>query len=152
MFEIDVTSNAVQATRGLLKRLRNFGPALSEVGAYLELKAKRRFINEVAPNGTPWAPLKPSTLRRKKTRGYAIRDKKKVKIQHPTVILRETGGLAASIGFNVSGDEVRVAPALKYGIFHQTGTTKMTARPFMGFEEDDANRIGQIFKDHVEGA
>lgn len=135
MFEIDVSSNAVRATGNLVARLQDIKPPLAETGALLERKAKLRFAKQKDPTGKPWAPLRPATLKRKKTKA----------------ILRETGSLAASIAFAVSGNEVRVKPSVAYGIFLQTGTRKMEPRPFMGFEADDSQKIGQIFRDHLEG-
>lgn len=135
MLEINVSTNGVRALDDVQAKLRNFRPALGEVGAYLERKAKLRFVKQQAPDGTKWAPLKPSTLLSKKTR----------------TILRETGNLVNSIAFNVGADEVRIKPSAEYGIFHQTGTKNMVARPFMGFEPDDAANIQQIFEDHIGG-
>jgi len=137
MFEIDVTDSAVKATGNLVARLQDLNAPLGETGALLERKAKLRFTKQQDPGGKPWAPLQPATLKRKKTKA----------------ILRETGSMAASIAFNVSGDEVRVKPSVSYSIFHQVGAPgrKLPARPFMGFEADDAAQIGQIFRDHLEG-
>lgn len=135
MLEINVSTNGVRALDDVQSRLKNFRPALGEVGAYLERKAKLRFVKQQAPDGTKWAPLKPSTLLSKKT----------------NTILRETGNLVNSIAFNVGADEVRIKPSAEYGIFHQTGTKNMVARPFMGFEPDDAANIQQIFEDHIGG-
>ena len=135
MLEIDVSTNSVRAVDEVQAKLRNFRPALGEVGAYLERKAQQRFKQQRDPTGKPWADLKPATWARKKTR----------------MILQEStsGGLLGSSAFNVGADEVRIKPSAKYGIFHQTGTKNMGARPFMGFEPDDAGRIAQIFEDHL---
>ena len=135
MLEIDVSTNGVRALDEVQSRLKNFRPALGEVGAYLERKAQLRFKMQRDPTGKPWADLKPATWARKKTK----------------MILQEStsGGLLGSIAFNVGADEVRIKPSAEYGIFHQTGTKNMVARPFMGFEPDDAGRITQIFEDHL---
>jgi len=135
MLEIDVSTNEVRALEDVQARLRNLRPALGEVGTYLERKAKLRFVKQQAPDGSKWAPLQPSTLLSKKTR----------------TILRETGNLVNSIAFNVGTDEVRIKPSAEYGIFHQVGTKHMVARPFMGFEPDDAANIAEIFQDHIGG-
>jgi phage virion morphogenesis protein len=140
MFEIDVSSSAVRAADNLVARLQNLNAPLAETGALLERKAKQRFTKQQDPSGKPWAPLQPATVREKKRLGKS------------SSILSRDKILAASIAFNVSGSEVRVKPSVEYGIFHQTGTRKgLPARPFMGFEADDAPRIGQIFRDHLEG-
>lgn len=135
MLDVNVSTNGVQALEDVQRRLKNLRPALGQVGTYLERKAKVRFVKEQTPDGSKWAPLKPSTLSRKKTRA----------------ILRETGNLVNSIAFTVGTDEVRIKPSAEYGIFHQTGTRKMVARPFMGFEPDDEANIGEIFQDYIGG-
>lgn len=141
MFEIDVTSSAVRATDNLVAKLQNLNAPLAETGAYLERKAKLRFLAQKDPSGKPWAPLKPATIAEKKRLGKSSN------------ILSRDKILAASIAFNVSGNEVRVKPSVEYGIFHQVGAPgrKLPARPFMGFEADDGANIGQIFRDHLEG-
>jgi len=152
MFEIDVTDSAVKATGNLVSRLQDLSAPLGESGALLERKAVIRFVKQQDPGGKPWAPLRPETLAKKKT-GFTYRNKQRVIIpsKFRGTILRETGSLAASIAFAVSGNEVRVKPSVDYGIFGQLGTRKQAARPFMGFEADDAAQIGQIFRDHLEG-
>ncbi|MBD1918898.1 MULTISPECIES: phage virion morphogenesis protein [Cyanophyceae] len=140
MFEIDVSSSAVRAADNLVARLQNLNAPLAKTGALLENKAKKRFQSQKDPGGKPWAPLKPATVAEKKRLGKA------------SSILTRDALLSASIAFNVSGNEVRVKPSEEYGIFHQTGSKKaLPARPFMGFEADDPDKIGQIFRDHLEG-
>ena len=168
MLEIDVTDSAVKATGNLVGRLQNFNGPLGETGALLERKAKNRFTSQKDPSGKPWKPLAASTVAAKKQLGKS------------SSILSSDKILANSIFFNVSGNEVRVKPSVDYGIFHQLGTKAykirpknakalafmaaggmafaksvnhpgLPARPFMGFEADDADKIGQIFRDHLEG-
>jgi phage gpG-like protein len=121
-----------------------------------------RFVTQTAPDGSKWAPLSANTLASKKTRA----------------ILRESGGLAASIGFRVTGNAVIVKPSMDYAIFHQLGTKPYTirpkrkkllafqaagglafakevnhpgipARPFMGFEAGDADAITKILAGYI---
>ena len=133
-FEIDLST--IRAIGDVADRLRDFGPALAETGAYLERTTKQRFLDEKDPDGKPWAPLKPSTLRQKKT----------------NAILRETSTLAASITFlPPTQDSVRVVAGVEYGVFHQTGTKKMVARPFLGINNADVEAIKGIFSDHIQG-
>lgn len=141
MFEIDVTDSAVRAADNLVARLQNLNAPLAETGAYLENRAKDRFQFQKDPSGKPWAPLRPATVAEKKRLGKSSN------------ILTRDALLSASIAFAVSGNEVRVKPSEDYGIFHQLGVKKrnLPARVFMGFESSDPDRIGQIFRDHLEG-
>ena len=133
MFEIDLSTDNNLAA--LARKLSSYQQPLEETGAYLENRAKTRFLTQKDPTGKAWAPLRPSTLRRKKTRA----------------ILRETGVMAASISWLVSGATVRVRPSVDYALLHQLGAKRMPARPFMGFESGDPAAIGKIFRGYIEG-
>ena len=138
MIEINVDTNAATILDGYADKLKSFREPLGLVGAYLERKANIRFVTQTDPTGKKWAPLRPSTLARKKA-GLPI--------------LTNTGNLRASIAFLPPSDkEVRVKPSVRYGIYHQTGTKRMVARPFMGFEKGDAEAISRIIKRYLENA
>jgi phage virion morphogenesis protein len=132
MFDVNLQGNLANFDK-VAKLLGNPGPALGQIGGYLERKAKLRFNSQTAPDGKNWAPLKPSTLRTKKTRA----------------ILRETSAMVNSIAFRVAGDTVVVKPSVDYALYHQVGTSKMVARPFMGFEPGDAEAISKILADYI---
>lgn len=127
------TLKAIKRQANRAKRLRT---PLRRAGLWMERSTKLNFVKESDPDGKPWAPLKPSTLRSKKTNAK----------------LRETGALIASIAMQgPSGNQVRVVAGQEYGIWHQTGTSRMVARPFMGFsEEKDIPKITKIFEDYFE--
>jgi phage virion morphogenesis protein len=135
MLEITIQGQGFAKIDQLASRLQNLEQPLAEVGAYLERKAKLRFVTESDPSGKKWAPLRPSTLRYKKT----------------NAILRETGAMAASIAFNVSRNAVTVKPSVDYAIFHQTGAARMAARPIMGFEAGDPEAIAGIISGYLGG-
>lgn len=133
MFDITIGGEGFSQFNDLARKLKTLEQPLGEVGAYLERKAKLRFVAETAPDGRKWAALRPSTLRYKKTR----------------TILRESGAMAASIAFKVSRNAVTVKPSVNYAIYPQLGTDRMPARPFMGFEPSDPQAIAQIIADYL---
>lgn len=137
MFEISIQGQGFSQFDDLAGKLKSLDRPLGEVGAFLERKAKLRFVAESAPDGTKWAALRPSTLRYKKTR----------------TILRETGAMSASIAFRVSGNAVIVKPSVDYAIYHQLGAParNLPARPFMGFGAGDPEAIAQIIADYLGG-
>ena len=100
----------------------------------MERETRLNFARESDPDGKPWTPLRPSTLRRKRTRA----------------ILRETGSLAASVMMQgPSGRRVRIVVGVAYGIYHQTGTVRMAQRKILGISEDrHVPKIRQIFERH----
>lgn len=80
--------------------------------------------DESGRTGT-WTPLKPSTVKQReryKGAGYGTRP-----------ILERTGALKQSIQPKTWTGELAfgVTVGEKYGVYHQTGTSKMPARPFL---------------------
>lgn len=68
------------------------------------------FSKEQAPSGARWAPLK---VRRGK-------------------ILQDTGRLRASFHRKtIAGNRVTIGPGVAYARYHQTGTSRMPARPMV---------------------
>lgn len=91
----------------------------------------RRYDAAVDPDGAAWSPLRPSTLKRKGGRGR---------------LLVESGGLRRSISKRQAGPlEARItARKDPPGGFHQHGTSKMVARPFMGISSQDEEQIRRL--------
>ena len=91
------------------------------------------FSSQRDSNGSPWAPLKPSTVKRK---GHSR-------------ILFESGALMASLvtvggpgNINaVSERGLLYGTDIEYAIFHQDGTSKMPARPPVGLSEETLTKL-----------
>ena len=101
---LTVTSTAEQASTALLELVERLGDVttpLNDVAEYLHLSTDDRFRRKVGPDGSPWAPLAPSTLARKK------RNKEK--------ILRESGMLQDSFRHQVSNNELDFGTDRIYG-------------------------------------
>lgn len=111
-------ATARQALRDLLARMENPRGFYKGVGELLLASTSRRFEAETGPDGKPWAPLKPSTIR--------ARTKNK---QLPLKILRSNSkgkagsSLAGSINYIATDDEVRVGSPVIYAAIHQLGGT-----------------------------
>lgn len=137
------------------------------VGEYLtEVAIPRNFANETAPDGTPWASLRPLTVKLREAKG-----------QTPIQILRASGTMAAGINYAASDDHVRVgSPAIQAAVMQfgaaqgsfgaVMGRTKpsekrpkaqdyfahlpwgdIPARPFLGLSPDDQTEIIRIAED-----
>jgi phage virion morphogenesis protein len=102
---------------------------LAELGATAKRQTMERFSSGTDPGGAAWAPTK---------RGGQI--------------LVDTGNLMGSIDFTVGGDQVAIGTNVFYGAFHQHGTSKMVARPFLGFGADDMAEITEIAQRHLAAA
>lgn len=168
-----------QALRRLTQATTDLTPALKRIGEHLVGSIKGdRFESETAPDGTPWAPLKPATLKRKQ------RQKRILKT------LQERGSLRRSIIYQVSANQLQVGTNLEYAAIHQFGgtipqaarsteqefkiskdgksrfakrgkgnfaqritrgasTTEIPARPFLGVSRRDAAAIQEIVADYL---
>lgn len=98
------------------------------------------FESEHAPDGTPWAPLRPATIARK---GHDL-------------ILHDTGRLGASL-MQETGDSIRAVDphyltfgtSTEYAGFLQDGTSRMPARPMVGLNEEVIDLIADYIGDGV---
>ena len=113
---------------------------LRTVGLYLASQAKRNFDQGQSPDGVPWAPL----VRPSRKRGG------------PTAKpLRDTGILMASMAAGADHVEDIDAASLTWGTnvwyagFHQHGTRRIPARPFIGLTPQMEMRIAQIVIDGI---
>lgn len=71
-------------------------------------------------------------------------------------MLVASGALRAALTGNsgsIHGSELTLPDSLPpYGVFHQYGTSKMAARPFLGFSRDFATQLLELYQQDVEGA
>lgn len=114
--------------------LGDLTPLMRDIGRYLEGATEQRFADKKAPSGLSWANLLPSTQQRKGDNN----------------ILIDSGDLVSSITHYTSGDSVTVGVSEPYGVYHQLGTPKMVARPFLGLSDNDKNEIGWLINDYLE--
>ena len=142
--EIDLnTADLEKALEGFAQRMDNLDPVYKNWGEALDQSHRQRFRDEKAPDGTPWAPLSPSTLKRK--RGHKILQE-----------FGERGGLLGSLHYQVS-DGLHYGTDKPYGAIHQHGgpagrnkSVIIPARPFLGFTDDDREELLEILVDHLE--
>jgi phage virion morphogenesis protein len=98
---------------------------LSALAETVRKQTLRRFVvTKTAPSGARWAPLKNPG----KNRGSGD-------------ILVDSGRLMGSISSKVSGSTAEVGTNVFYGKFHQYGTRKMVARPFLGMNATDVAEL-----------
>lgn len=153
------------------------GRLAPRLGEYLQDSTKDRFKSQTAPDGTPWAPLKRATVKRKK--------------YNPDKILTLRGYLRGGIRWQALDDNsVQVGSNLEYAAIHQDGgdvqqparqatvryrsvagrvlfagrkhkratekqvtipahTIHMPARPFLGISAQDDKEIREIIREWV---
>ncbi|MGE5509940.1 MAG: phage virion morphogenesis protein [Bacteroidota bacterium] len=83
----------------------------------------RRFATKTAPSGAAWAP-------KKRPDGYGL--------------LVRTGRMRNSIASRISGMTAEIGTNVHYAKYHQFGTRKMVARPFMGINPADAIELQRV--------
>ena len=97
---------------------------------------REQFLSQVSPSGSSWEPLAPVTVARK---GFSA-------------ILIDTGRLFESVTTpngtrdtiwetSAAGSYLVFGTDVPYARFHQTGTRKMPARPFMGISQKTERQL-----------
>lgn len=111
--------NDLPARRALSRLLaagENPRPILDTIGVTMANRVRLTFRNKVNPYGIPWRPLKPR-------RGKAAR--KRGANPQP---LQDTRVLFNSIRYRVAGRAVIIGTGVRYGKYHQFGTTTKSGR------------------------
>lgn len=145
---------------GGLRRMRgvveDMKPVHADIGDELESSTVKRFVTNVAPDGTPWK----ASLRAEKT---------------GTPTLKLHGHLQDSIHHVADNAGVSVGSALIYARIHQTGgvieakggalsftlyggafvtvrSVKIPARPYLGLSDNDNRVLPEIIGEHLARA
>lgn len=105
------------------RRLANLEPGLRVPAEIIKREIDQAFLGSRAPDGVAWAPLAPATLARKRAQGFSIKP----------LIRRGARGLRGQIVSRATqrGIRVGIGPLTPYGVFHQYGTVRIPARPFL---------------------
>lgn len=129
MAEVVITFDTSDADKvfGALAQASFRNRLLRAVGGIAERQTKQRFATKVSPDGVAWAPWSGSYARGKSQKGRGL--------------LQRTGRLFGSIANFLAGDSVEVGSPVFYGKFHQFGTSKMVARPWLGANQANLTEI-----------
>ncbi len=96
----------------ILRHMADIRPFYRSIGNHMVKSASDNFHAESGPDGTPWTPLKPATIR-----AHAKN------FRSALSILRDRGLLAGSIKFEVEADRLRVGAVTPCAAIHQLGGT-----------------------------
>lgn len=83
-----------------------------QLGIHMVNAAQDRFHQERGPDGLPWQPLSPATVRKRMKSGRSA-----------LAILRENGYLSGSISYTATPEVLTVGAATPYAMIHQFGGT-----------------------------
>ncbi|MBP5056351.1 phage virion morphogenesis protein [Pseudomonas chlororaphis] len=178
MLDVNIDESQVgKVLDELVERLGDLTTPLNDIAEYLHQSTDNRFAKQVAPDGSPWAPLAPSTLARKKG-GRILRDK---------------GTLQDTMRHSVSNNELTFGTDRPYGAIHQFGgkiehaarsqrvyfrqgkdgsvgnrfiskrksnfaqwvsrgahVTEIEARPYLGLSSEDDSAVLRIVQDYLQ--
>lgn len=115
----------------LTKKLGDLTHLMQAIGSLLEGSTRERFADKKDPNGVAWENLMPSTKAQKGNNN----------------ILVKSGDLLRSITNHADRYSVTVGTPEHYGVYHQFGTTKMSARPFLGLSDEDTKNIYELINE-----
>lgn len=163
MFTIEVNNAAVLAALNrLLQEGQDMSPVLHVIGEDIVARAKMRFQTLTAPDGTPWAENKPSTIEdyvrakggySKKTGNLLKKGELLQASKRPLHGKSGTEDLASRIFANVNGNALTVGSSPIYAAMQQFGGKKsefpnlwgdIPARPFLPVTQD-----GHLYPDEV---
>jgi len=120
---------------------------LDEAGAVILNRIRTRFLAEEGPDG-PWIPSAAGIKR--KGGGYTYKAGRRYS---GTGTLFESGILFHSIQLHTVGPESRaISSDVPYGVFHQYGTARLPARPFLGFNGEDGEVATRVVLRRVKEA
>lgn len=117
-FSVSIDDKALQKK---LKDLQNNAKRLKPVMRDISVYMKKQVLDNFEAEGRPerWKPLS------KKYLEY------KLSVKGVSKILEFHGELGQKFNTRSSWKDAQVFSGVKYGVYHQTGTRKMPARPFM---------------------
>ena len=126
MLEISITDYATPMLDELLSHADHMDDVMDDIGRLMVDSVHQNFEEEGRP---AWEPRL---------------------VDVPWPILRKTGALYNSIHYSVFGAEVNIDTDSDYGMFHQEGTDRMVARPFLEIQPEDETMIMDLLYQHFD--
>ncbi|UCX05432.1 phage virion morphogenesis protein [Shewanella glacialimarina] len=133
-----------KALQHLLEQGQDMSAVYQEIGEYLLQTHQQRFIDQQAPDGTPWEPLSSTTIERK-TRTDRV--------------LTEEGTLADTLHYQLNQAGLDFGSNQEYAAIHQFGGTTspfsmfsnqdIPARPFIGIASFEQDYIIDLVESHL---
>ncbi len=151
MVQIDIRIEDTEIRQRLARLSRDsqdLSPAMARISEILVASTEDAFANERSPDGTPWAPLADTTLKRRQKAG---RD---------GPILQITRDLLRSIDSDHDRTSAVAGTNLIYAATHQFGhehdnlfgrgiEATIPARPFLGLRRDYVDDIVDVIIQHL---
>ncbi|WJG22154.1 phage virion morphogenesis protein [Vibrio furnissii] len=126
-----------QRLNKLLEKGTDLTPAFATIGEDLLISHHQRFLDQISPEGVPWAPLSKTT--------------KALKTKNVDTILVFNDFLRSTLNYQPSPESLLFGSPLEYAATHQFGretapnsmipNKEIPARPFLGIDEGDRDMI-----------
>lgn len=140
MFEIQIDEGGIIYQLDMLaKDIGDIKGRLADAEKVVLASIDKNFKAQGRP---PWTPMAESTKKRRRKGKNRGRSPK---------LLQDTGTMRESIRGEIAGDTLTVAANVDYAHFHQQGTGRIPARPFMTLQEEDVERIAKMFLPTIRG-
>jgi phage gpG-like protein len=135
-------AEVVAVLNGYTARMRDMRGTMDRIGTYAGGQALLAIMDEKDdPDGRAWSEWTQSTREHRTRKGTA-----------KTGLLWDDGTLLHSIKVQAGLRQVTVGTDVPYAPFLQDGTSKMAARPFLGWSDADIEYAEHLIALHVQGA
>ena len=113
--------------------------ALKELGEQeVNIARERIRTGKSSPDGTAWRPWSMATLRQRIREGTTAGG-----------LLYKTGALYNSIKWKLTGKNLIIYSDSPYGQYLQSGTSRMPARPFLGWSKEGLNNFRERLRQAI---
>jgi phage gpG-like protein len=134
-------AEVVAVLNGYTARMRDMRGTMDRIGTYAGGQALLAIMDEKDdPEGRAWSEWAPSTREQRTKKGTAA-----------TGLLWDDGTLLHSIKVQAGLSKVTVGTNVPYAPFLQDGTSRMPARPFLGWSDEDIEYAEHLIALHVQG-
>lgn len=147
MFEVDLNVTPVlDVLSRLVSGVNDTRPVFAAIGERVIESAKTSFERSAAPDGTPWAPNRPSTLEHyleliggAYKKNGSISKKGEARLAGKKPLIGQSGDLSRQFSYTAEADSVTVSNSMVYAAMQQFGGSKaqfphlwgdIPARPF----------------------
>lgn len=169
MIEIEVDSSFISQAFGIaLLAIDDLSPAMEQIGEMLIVSTRKRIEDGVSPEGVPFAPKSPTTIKNYLKQGFHKGAKAGPLIRTGDMLSMSLHSLAGSDYVEVASSALQAAVmhfgAPKGSLGAYSGTNKkghlysglapwgnIPARPFLGLSDDDRTNIIDVIAKHVFG-
>lgn len=157
MISIEIDDAEIRAAlEAAIGALSDMSPLMNKIGAAVRDQTEDRFQVATSPDGDPWAPRSPSTLK-----SYERRARKPGGVASWGGILHYSGQMSGNIFHEFGPDFAAVGSPEPYAAMMQFGGSKerfphlwgdIPARPYLGLSDDDRLNVLEIIAEHLGAA